>query len=119
MQDFRKLQVWQLNRELTVLIYRATEQFPATERYGLVSQMRRAVVSIGSCLAEGCGRASTADTLRFFQMSFSSAVELLHHLITSLDLDFLPRMQFDELDRKLEVVRRKLARLIARLRRGE
>src|SRR6185436_15253119 len=114
MQDFRKLEVWQLNRELTVAIYRTTARFPADERFGLVSQMRRAVVSIGSCLAEGCGRATTVDTLRFFQMSFSSATELLHQLITSLDLEFLTQDEFRDLDKRLEVIRRKLATLMKR-----
>src|SRR5438552_5243425 len=107
MQDFRKIQVWQLNRQLTVNVYRATASFPRDERYGLTSQMRRAVISIGSSIAEGCGRGSTADTLRFFQMSFGSSVELLHQLITSHDLGFLSDGKLAELDREAEVVRRK------------
>src|SRR5262245_51790966 len=70
MQDFRKLQAWQAARELTTRIYRATAAFPSAERFGLTAQMRAAAVSIGANLAEGCGRATRADTLRFFQMSF-------------------------------------------------
>jgi four helix bundle protein len=101
MQDFRKILVWQANRELTVSIYKATANFPAEERYGLVSQMRRAVVSIGSGIAEGCGRGSIADSLRFYQMSFSSSMELLHQLITWNDLGYLPNDRFRELDTKL------------------
>ena len=118
MQDFRKIQVWQLNRQLTVNIYHATAAFPRDERYGLTSQMRRAVISIGSSIAEGCGRGSTADTLRFFQMSFGSSVELLHQLITANDLGFLPDNDFAQLDRESELVRRKLARLMAKLKDG-
>ena len=118
MQDFRKLQVWQLNRKLTVNVYRATGAFPRDERYGLSSQMRRAAVAIGSCIAEGCGRGSNADTLRFFQMSFGSCVELLHQLITSNDLGFLPDQQLKELEEESEVVRRKLARLMSKLKAG-
>ncbi|HMC54641.1 MAG TPA: four helix bundle protein [Gemmatimonadaceae bacterium] len=118
MQDFRKLQVWQLNRESTLAVYKITAGFPSEERYGLVSQMRRASVSVGSCIAEGCGRGSTADTLRFFQMAFSSATELLHQLITALDLEFIGRNEFTELDGKLETIRRKLASLMRSLRSG-
>jgi len=118
MQDFRKLQVWQLNRKLTVSVYRATAEFPRDERYGLTSQMRRAVIAIGSSIAEGCGRGSTADTLRFFQMSFGSSVELLHQLITANDLGFLSDTVFAELDTESEIVRRKLARLMAKLKAG-
>jgi four helix bundle protein len=89
MQDFRKLRVWQLNRELTVEIYKATADFPRDERFGLTSQTRSAVVSVGANIAEECGRGSRADTLRFLQIAMGSSVELLHHLITSSDLGFL------------------------------
>ncbi|HJQ19516.1 MAG TPA: four helix bundle protein [Gemmatimonadaceae bacterium] len=116
MQDFRKLEVWQLNRALTLRVYQATARFPADERFGLVSQMRRAAVSIGSCIAEGCGRGSRPDTLRFFQMAFSSATELLHQLITSLDLQFISAEDFAVYDEELEIIRRKLANLMKRLR---
>ena len=116
MQDFRKLEVWQLNRKLTVEIYRATAEFPATERFGLAAQMRSAVVSVGSNIAEGCGRGTSADTRRFFQMSFGSTTELLHQLITSLDLGYLSAPEFRQLDAQLETVRRKLAAFMRRLR---
>lgn len=119
MQDFRKILVWQANREFTITVYRATTKFPADERFGLTSQMRRAVVRIGACIAEGCGRRTTKDTLHFFQMSFSSATELLHHLITSLDLGFLTQAQFDELDTKLLEIRKMLASLMKKLRGGK
>ncbi len=79
-------------------------------------QMRKAAVSIGANIAEGCGRATTPDTLRFFQTSFSSATELLHHLITSADLKFLTPDQFKELDERLDSVRRKIAKFMRRLR---
>ena len=116
MQDFRNLKVWQANRELTVQIYRVTANFPAEERFGLVSQMRRAVVRIGACIAEGCGRRTMKDTGHFFQMSFSSATELLHHMITSLDLGFLDEAQFSALDSKLLEIRKMLTSLMKRLK---
>src|SRR5687767_5582659 len=101
MQDFRKLLVWQKNRTLVADIYRATAPFPAEERFGLTSQMRRSVTGIGAAIAEGCGRGSRKDTLRFFQIAFGSSTELLHHLITSLDLGFLSNEQFQALDQRL------------------
>ena len=118
MQDFRNLEVWQLNRRFTVNVYRATDAFPRDERFGLTSQMRRAAVSIGSGIAEGCGRGSNADTLRFLQMSFSSSMELLHQLITAHDLGFLPDDTLSSLDKELETIRRKLARFMRKLRDG-
>ena len=119
MQDFRKLRVWQMNRTLTVEVYRVTARFPKEERYGLTAQTRSAVVSIGANIAEGCGRGSRADTNRFMQIAVGSSVELLHHLITSLDLGFLGEDDFRQLDRENEAVRRMLFRLMTRLREAE
>src|SRR5688572_21964817 len=102
MQDFRKLRVWQMNRELTVQVYQTTARFSRDERFGLTAQMRSAVVSIGANVAEGCGRGSRPDTIRFLQIAFGSSVELLHHFITSADLGFLPPEDFAVLDRKNE-----------------
>src|SRR5262245_12653111 len=112
MQDFRNILVWKANREFTIAVYRATADFPADERFGLISQMRRAAIRIGACIAEGCGRRTIKDTLHFFQMSFSSATELLHHLITSTDLGYLTETQFQEMDTKLEEIRKMLAGLM-------
>ena len=116
MHDFRKVRAWQSNRQLTVDVYRITRTFPADERFGLVSQIRRAVVSVGANIAEGCGRHSDADKLRFLQMSFASSTELLHHLITSTDLGYLQPDAFGSLESKLDVVRSQLYGFIKRLR---
>lgn len=118
MQDFRKLRVWQAAREITVLVYRATANFPPTERYGLAAQMRSAVTSIGANIAESAGRGTRADTNRCFQIAFASACELLNHLITALALGYLTTGQFDELEARLEPLRKMLASLMARLRKA-
>ena len=119
MQDFRNLRVWQKNRAFTLDIYRATAVFPADERFGLTSQMRRCVIRIGACIAEGTGRKTRKDTLHFFQTSFSSATELLHHLISALDLGYITQAVYDELDRKLEEIRKMLSSLMKKLRGSE
>jgi four helix bundle protein len=98
------------------MVYRVTASFPATERYGLAAQMRSAVVSIGANIAEGCGKGSRADTNRFFQTSFGSACELLHHFILATDLGFLTEDQFQELESQLEPIRKMLAKLMWRVR---
>jgi len=61
MQDFRNLKVWQKSHSLALKLYKVTESFPATEVYGLTSQIRRACVSIPANVAEGCGRRSDAE----------------------------------------------------------
>ena|SRR5687767_9140796 len=116
MQDFRKLRVWQANRAFTLEIYRTTAKFPKHEMYCLIGQMRRAVIRVGACIAEGCGRRTRKDTLHFYQMSFSSSTELLHHLITSSDLSYIDESDYNRLDSKLEEIRKMLASLMKTLR---
>ena len=116
MQDFRKVKAWQANRELVVMIYRVSASFPREERFGLSAQVRDAAISIGANIAEGCGRGTRPDTLRYFQIAFSSATEVLHHLITAQDLGYLTDAQFAILDARLDSVRRMLAGFMRRLR---
>ena len=74
--DFRDLRVWNEAMVLAESIYKMTGRFPADERFCLVSQMRRASVSVPSCIAEGNGRGSTKDYLRFLSMAKGSLAEL-------------------------------------------
>ncbi len=86
MQDFRKLSVWEKSHQLTLAIYRATEQFPQSELYGLRSQLRRASASIAANIAEGCGRGSSCDFGRFLDIAAGSGSEVEDHLILAGDL---------------------------------
>ena len=115
MQDFRKLKVWQANRQFTLQIYKLTAKYPPEERFGLVSQMRRAVVRIGACIAEGCGKRTRRDTRNHFQTSFGGACEMPYHLITSLDLTYITQQEFDDADAKCLESRKMLSRLMWRL----
>ena len=94
--SFENLASWQHARLLSVWVYKATLKFPSEEKYGLVSQMRRAAVSIASNLAEGSSRSTAKDKANFSTMSYSSAVELLNHLIISRDLNYIPEDIYDE-----------------------
>jgi four helix bundle protein len=75
-KDFRDLFVWQRSMEFVERIYRATEGFPPKERFGLTNQLRRAAVSIPSNIAEGQGRSTTNDFLRFLSISRGSLQEV-------------------------------------------
>ena len=86
---FEKLNVWQKSRELSFQIYRITETFPLDERFGLISQLRRASISIASNIAEGTGRKSNKDAARFTEIAYGSAIEVLNQCIISNDLGFL------------------------------
>ena len=87
--SFEKLEVWQHARRLSVSIYKMTSKFPSEEKFGLVSQMRRAAISIASNIAEGSSRITYKDQSHFSTMAYSSTLELLNDLIISHDLTFL------------------------------
>ena len=85
---FEKLEVWQLAKELAVELYGATKKFPVEERYGLVSQINRAVISVVSNIAEGASRTSKKDRAHFYQIAYSSLMEVAAQLIIAYELTF-------------------------------
>jgi len=89
MKDFRQLKVWEKAHELSLSVYKTSSGFPKSEIYGLTSQIRRAVISIPTNIAEGCGRDSDADLARFLQISLGSASEVEYLLLLSRDLSLL------------------------------
>lgn len=109
--SFEKLDVWQHSKDFTVKIYKVTADFPDTEKFGLVSQLRRAAVSVSSNIAEGSSRKTGTDQGRFYTMAYSSAVEILNQLIISKDLDFLNDNIFKELRSEIEHITSMLNRL--------
>jgi len=95
--SFERLDVWKETRKLVVKVYRITSAFPSEERYGLTSQMRRAVISISNNLSEGTSRHSFRDQARFTEVSFGSLVELIDDTIHSLDLGFISESEYIDL----------------------
>jgi len=87
-------------------IYHLTEVFPDTERFGLVTQMRRSSVSIPSNIAEGSGKSSNKDFIRFLEMARSSAFELETQLILAHDLRFISEEKLSDLQGKLEEIQK-------------
>jgi four helix bundle protein len=93
--------VSQKARALAVHIYRATEQFPKSETYGLTSQIRRAVVSVSSNIAEGQGRLTPGEFMHFLGQARGSLLELDTQLAIALDLDYLKPDQYEILDHEI------------------
>ena len=89
MDNFRKLTIWKRSVELATVVYKKTSCFPKHEVYGLRSQIRRSVVSISSNIAEGSGRNSKRDFVKFLRYSYSSACELETQLLISKNLGYL------------------------------
>lgn len=117
MQDFRRIEAWQLSRPLVVAVYKTTLRFPREEQFGLTAQLRKSVSAIGANIAEAMGRSTRADTARVLQHSVSEGNETLHHLITALDLEYIDQAQFDDLAGMLEPVRQKTFNLMMSFRR--
>ena len=106
--SFEKLEVWNESKEFTKSIYTLTSKFPDSEKSGLVSQLRRASVSICSNIAEGSARKSFKDKAHFTTMAFSSTVEVLNQLILSFELDFIKEKDYLKLRQDIESVTNKL-----------
>jgi four helix bundle protein len=86
--DYRDLDVWRKAHVLTLEVYRLTESFPRSEKYGISSQMRRSSASIATNLAEGSGRSSDRDYARFVSNAIGSASELEYQLLLAEDLNY-------------------------------
>jgi len=87
-KSFRDLIVWKKAHQFVLLVYRFTSHFPASETYGLSSQLRRAAVSIPANIAEGFKRRTLADKVRFLNIAQSSLEECRYYLILAKDLDY-------------------------------
>ncbi len=108
MSHFEKLNVWCKAHELTLDIYKATAEFPKHELFGLSSQMRRSSASIGSNIAEGLGRRSDKELVRFLRIAGGSCSELEYQLRLAHDLGYLRVEQYGELRRSVDEVGRML-----------
>ncbi len=85
---YKDLEVWKESIDLTILIYKITDNFPDEEKYGIISQIRRAVVAIPSNIAEGSTRMSDKDTMRFIDIAIGSLAELDTQMIIAEKLNY-------------------------------
>ena len=111
MHDFRRLRVWQRARELFVAVDRVTRSFPSADRGVVASQLRRAALSIPTNIAEGCGKASSRETIRYLQIAAGSVAETENHLLLATDLEYVPSHTSDNLVNQIVTIRRMLFRL--------
>ena len=115
LKNYKKLKVWQKSYQLCLEMYKATKTFPKNEGFGLTSQMRRAALSIPSTIAEGYGRKTTPEYLRFLYIAYGSTCELETQLLLSGDLGYLNKEKVSELQRDIGEVERMLKALIKSL----
>ena len=112
-KHFRQLEAWQEAHRLVLMVYKATQKFPADERFGLVAQMRRAVVSIAANIAEGFKRLGIRDKIRFYNISEGSLEELKYYFLLSKDLAYISSDAHASLMAQAESVGRLLHGLVA------
>lgn len=87
--SFQKLNVWQEAKKLVVEVYHLLDEFPKFENYALCDQIRRAIVSVPSNIAEGSGRKSLKEQIRFLEISYGSLMETYNQLLIAIDLAYI------------------------------
>jgi four helix bundle protein len=112
MHDFHKLDVWHLSRALGSDIYRACARVTRPESRLITAQLRRSALSIGATIAEGCGKSSRAETIRYLDIASGSAAETEHHLITAIETRVLGSGEAEDFLARIGSVRRMLYALI-------
>jgi len=111
-RDFTDLEVWKVGHELVLEIYKITKDFPKSETYGLISQLRRSASSVTSNIAEGFSRYSFKDKIRFYYNARSSISESQNHIIISRDVGYIDQDQARILLEQTKQIRKLLSGLI-------
>ncbi len=106
MHNFKKLDIWNKSVEFVADIYRLVNRFSQIERFGLVTQMQRAAVSIPANIAEGSAKSSNEDFARFLEISLGSAYELETELLVSFKLSYIEAETYEQFQQKLSELQR-------------
>lgn len=101
MHNFKKLAIWIKSVEFVTDIYKVTNTFPSHERFGLISQLQRAAVSVPTNISEGSAKTSNKDFARFLEISLGSTFELETELLVSLNLSYIDVEKYNQLQEKL------------------
>ncbi len=105
-KSFKDLDAWKEGHKLVISIYKLVKKLPKDETFGLTSQMKRAVVSITSNIAEGFGRSSYKDKSHFYQIAFGSIIELRNQLLIAKDVGYINSTEYIENEEQAEKVER-------------
>ncbi|MHC4926998.1 MAG: four helix bundle protein [Planctomycetota bacterium] len=114
-QTFRDLMVWQKSMVLVKQVYAVTKVFPRDEMYGLTNQIRRGAVSIPSNIAEGYGRNSTVDYIRFLRIASGSVYELQTQAEIAVNLNYIKPEDFEQLNATATEIAKMLSSMIGKL----
>ena len=117
MKRIKDLIVYQKSKELVILVYKMLDNFPEAERFALCGQMRRAVISIPSNIAEGMGRLSDKDQSHFLNIAYGSLMELYAQADIAHDLKYIDNELFKQLEEQVESIS-KMIQAMCYLRKG-
>lgn len=115
-KGYKKLRVWQEAHRLVLAVYQLTDPFPKSEILSLTSQIRRAVISIVANIVEGQAKGSNKDFLRFLKISNGSLLEVEYYLELCLELNYISKKQYEEIESQRLIVGNLLNGLIKSLR---
>ena len=112
MNSFRNLNAYIKSKELVSMVYTLIRKFPKEEQYALCDQLRRAVISIPSNIAEGSGRLTTKDQSHFYSIASGSLMEVLAQLDVACDLRYITKEEFQHLETLIDVEAKILTGLV-------
>jgi len=116
MVNYKNYKVWQKSHNLVYDVYKMVNLFPKDEQYNLVSQIKRASISIPTNIAEGCGRETQKELIRFLYISSGSAHELDYLFLISSELNFISKEKSTFLLNEVDEIKRMLASLITKIK---
>jgi len=116
MRNFREYDIWKSGIQITKAIYLLTNKFPETEKYGLITQIQRASVSIPSNIAEGSGRNSEKEFKQFLHIAQGSSFEVETQLLIAQELNILTENEIQEILNQLHQLQRQINHLIGLLK---
>lgn len=119
MNSFRKLNVYVNAKELVKQVYKLLKKFPREEQYALCDQLRRAVISVPSNIAEGSGRQSAKDQMHFYTMAYGSLMETLAQMDVACDLCYITKEEFDKVEALINEEAKMLSGLIKKRKAEE
>jgi four helix bundle protein len=117
-RNYKELEVWKKSVGLALDVYKITNGFPSSEKFGLTAQMRRAATSVPANIAEGWGRGTTKEYIQFLLIARGSLMEVETHLIISCGLAFLTEQQSGDVQNQIQEIGKMLNGLIQSLRKA-
>lgn len=116
MREYKKIEAWKRSHRLVLGIYALTENFPSDEKYGIISQLRRAALSIPTNIAEGCGRSTERDLVRFMDIASGSASEVDYLLYLAMELKYIDQDKYAAAGGELIEIRKMISGYVKTIR---